>query len=122
EPAGPVCRANGLYSSLPSLSMGIVGLIEPGCQSKDKRSDLSPAAAEAEWIVVRKRLIRKRGLDCVVKLVAVNAVGFTNRTPWKRSRYLGNCRPELQTVQFTKFTGWMPIRSFTASRNRCFVS
>src|SRR5215471_17807649 len=60
EPAGPVCRANGLYSSLPSLSMGIVGLIEPGCQSKDKRSDLSPAETEAEWIVVRKRHIRKR--------------------------------------------------------------
>jgi len=34
--------------------MGIVGLIEPDCQSKGKRSDLSPAETEAEWIVVRK--------------------------------------------------------------------
>jgi hypothetical protein len=48
--------------------MGIVGLIEPDCQSKDKRSDLSPAETEAEWIVVRKRHIRKRGLDCVGKI------------------------------------------------------
>jgi len=46
--------------------MGIVGLIEPGCQSKDKRSDLSPAAAEAEWIVVRKprsRNLKQRRRD-----------------------------------------------------------